>query len=250
MPRKGNWSCLFLPWIETLIRKRIRRCKAPPGSAIPRREECEKDSIGALACMFPAGDCPWTRVGVVRLVLSFHDLTYRPLPRCLLQVPQDLPFSLKPWWSMLSTRIARKGQALGACMWSPVIHPVSILWPPMCNHGISGGKENALPKETWLFPWKKSNNEISTYSAQLICKKKMVCCHINQAKRWTDVAPRFQLGFFFVGRRLTISAWGQFHQWSFLHRKNNPGQRPTQWAVTGNLLRISFIPHDKWEVAE
>lgn len=177
MPRKGNWSCLFLPWIETLIRKRIRRCKAPPGSAIPRREECEKDSIGALACMFPAGDCPWTRVGVVRPVLSFHDLTYRPLPRCLLQVPQDLPFSLKPWWSMLSTRIARKGQALGACMWSPVIHPVSILWPPMCNHGISGGKENALPKETWLFPWKKSNNEISTYSAQLICKKNGLLSH-------------------------------------------------------------------------
>lgn len=44
MPRRGSWSCLFLPQSKTLIRKRIR-LEAPPGSAIPRTGECEKAGI-------------------------------------------------------------------------------------------------------------------------------------------------------------------------------------------------------------
>lgn len=44
MPRRGSWSCLFLPQSKTLIRKRMR-LEAPPGSAIPRTGECEKAGI-------------------------------------------------------------------------------------------------------------------------------------------------------------------------------------------------------------
>ena len=50
-PRRGSWSCLFLPQSKTLIRRRIR-LEAPPGSAIPTRGECEKAGVPGTGAGF------------------------------------------------------------------------------------------------------------------------------------------------------------------------------------------------------
>lgn len=129
MPRKGSWSCLFLPQIETLIRKRIRQLEAPAGPAILRREESEKDSIisasGTHVC---CGGLSLDQTRSVRPALSLCDFTYDRYPG-LPPVALDLPFGLKPC-SLQSCclpadtpcppRLPEKGRA------SPVICLVSI----------------------------------------------------------------------------------------------------------------------------
>lgn len=47
-PRRGSWSCLFLPGIKTLIQKRVRKPEALAGSAIPRRGEHERPASQGL----------------------------------------------------------------------------------------------------------------------------------------------------------------------------------------------------------
>lgn len=42
MPRRGRWSCRFLPGIQTLRRKRVRNIEGPPSSATLRRGERER----------------------------------------------------------------------------------------------------------------------------------------------------------------------------------------------------------------
>ena len=72
-PRRGSWSCLFLPGIKTLIRKRARKLEAPAGSAIPSRGEHERPASWGLELCYLAGDFPWcpTRCCKVCVVLAW-----------------------------------------------------------------------------------------------------------------------------------------------------------------------------------
>ena len=153
-------------------------------------------------------------------------------------------WAVPPCQYLLSPRATKRRQTSAACILSSVICTVRSPEPLYAITEFQGQRKLLLRKLSCFNGEKKKATtkpqKSPTFSGQLIYeKKKITCCHIDQEKKWRDVALNFQIFVCVCVCVGGVQAHSLAGQRSLLHRRNNLAIRLAQWKIK-NLKLILF----------